>query len=139
MQASWHNSRGAQVQYEALASGEALGLSYNARLAGNLDGSPALRLKLFRNDPAGGLLGPLGATQFALGDVETQRGGLSGQGGYGRGAFISNRPLNLPGRFGKTTLRGTLPAGWDAELYRNGELRASVGHYNTSGSNADWN
>jgi len=124
LQASWHNSRGAQVQYEALASGEALGLSYNARLAGNLDGSPALRLKLFRNDPAGGLLGPLGATQVALGDVETQRGGLTGQGGYGRGAFISNRPLNLPGRFGKTTLRGTLPAGWDAELYRNGELRA---------------
>jgi len=124
LQANWQGSRGAQLQYEALASGEALGMSYNARLAGNLDGQASLRLKLFRNDPGGELLGPLQATQIALGDVETPRGGLTAQGGYGRGAFISNRPLDLPGRFGKTTLRGTLPSGWDAELYRNGELRA---------------
>lgn len=116
---------GARAQFEALASGEALGLSYAARLAGSTDnGADSLRLKLFRNDPSAELLGPLKATQVALGDVESLRGALTAQTGYGRGAFVSNRPLNRPGRFGVTSLSGTLPAGWDAELYRNGELRA---------------
>ncbi|MEY4237884.1 MAG: hypothetical protein RL339_485 [Pseudomonadota bacterium] len=125
IQGQWTRTMGARAQFEALASGEALGLSYTARLAGSTDnGADSLRLKLFRNDPSAELLGPLKATQVALGDVESLRGALTAQTAYGRGAFISNRPLNRPGRFGVTSLSGTLPAGWDAELYRNGELRA---------------
>ena len=125
VQAQWTQRSGTQVQYEALASGELVGLSYTARVAGSNGLAPdSLRVKLYRNDPAGGLLGPLKATRFAIGDVDTQPTALSAQSAYGRGAFVSNRPLNLPSRFGMTTLRGTLPAGWDAELYRNGELRA---------------
>ncbi len=125
VQAQWARQGGASVQFEALAAGEALGMSYTARLAGNSNaGADSLRLKLFRNDPSAELLGPLRATQVALGDVETVRGALTGQTAYGRGAFVSNQPLNRPGRFGVTSLAGTLPAGWDAELYRNGELRA---------------
>ena len=125
VQAQWSQRSGAQVQYEALASGEIVGLSYTARVAGSNGLVPdSLRLKLYRNDPAGGLLGPLKATRFALGDVDTLPTTLSAQSAYGRGLFVSNRPLNLPSRFGVTTLRGVLPAGWDAELYRNGELRA---------------
>ena len=100
-------------------------MSYNARVsAANSPVPDALRFKLYRNDPDGGLLGPLKATRFAIGDVETLPSALSAQSAYGRGAFVSNRPLNLPSRFGLITLRGILPAGWDAELYRNGELRA---------------
>ena len=125
LQASWQSGRGFSGGYEALASGEALGMSYGARLAGQDSLRPdALRLKLYRNDPDGGLLGPFKATQFALGDVDMLSGNLTGQSAFGRGAFVSNRPLQLPSRFGVTTLRGTLPAGWDAELYRNGILRA---------------
>lgn len=125
IQATWNSGHGLAAGYEALASGEALGLSYGARIAGRDSFRPdALRLKLYRNDPEGTLLGPLGATQLAIGDVETPPGNLAGQSAFGRGAFISNRPLQLPSRFGVTTLRGTLPAGWDAELYRNGILRA---------------
>ena len=125
VQAQWSQRSGAQVQYEALASGEVVGLSYSARVAGSNGLVPdSLRLRLYRNDPAGGLLGPLKATRFAIGDVDTQPTALSAQSAYGRGLFVSNRPLNLPARFGVTTLRGVLPAGWDAELYRNGELRA---------------
>ncbi len=125
MQLQWNRGAGLTGQYEALASGEALGMSYAARLTGaGLDGPDSLRLRMFRIDPDGGLLGPLKATQVALGDVETLRGALAAQGAYGRGLFISNRPPDLPARFGVTTLRGALPAGWDAELYRNGELRA---------------
>ena len=125
VQGRWSSRSGAGVQYEALASGEVLGLSYSARLAGADALTPdSLRLKIYRNDPDAGLLGPLKATSFALGDVESPQTALSAQSAYGRGAFITNRPLNLPSRFGVTTLRGELPAGWDAELYRNGELRA---------------
>lgn len=125
IQTTWNSGRRFAAGYEALASGEALGMSYGARLAGRDSLSPdAFRLKFYRNDPDGKLLGPLGATQFALGDVETPPGNLTGQSAFGRGAFVSNRPLQLPSRFGVTTLRGTLPIGWDAELYRNGILRA---------------
>ncbi len=125
IQGQWSSRSGAALQYEGLASGEVLGFSYSARLAG-MDGvaPDSLRFRLYRNDPDGDLLGPLKATRFALGDVDTPQTALSTQSAYGRGAFVTNRPLNLPSRFGVTTLRGVLPAGWDAELYRNGELRA---------------
>lgn len=125
LQAQWTRHGGIATQYEALANGEVLGMSYAARLAATHASAPdSLRLKLYRNDPQGSLLGPFGATQLAMGDVDTPPGGLAGQSAYGRGGFVSNRPLNLPSRFGATTLRGTLPAGWDAELYRNGVLGA---------------
>ena len=47
--------------------------------------------------------------------------------GVGRGLFVSNTPLNRPTRFGTTIMRGALPLGWDAELYRNGQLLAYQG------------
>ena len=119
------SGRRAELQYEAYASGEALGVSYDARLASDNGGTPStLRIRAYRNDPNGELLGPLKATRVAAGDVETFAGALTGQSAVGRGVFISNRPLNRPSRFGRTTLRGTLPAGWDAELYRNGQIVA---------------
>ena len=124
VQAQWSSRDGAQVQYEGLASGEVAGLSYTMRVAAS-DGlvPKSLRIGLYRNDPSGQLLGPLQATRFAFGDVESPPSALSSQSAFGRGGFVTNRPLNLPSRFGVTTLRGVLPAGWDAELYRNGELR----------------
>ena len=40
----------------------------------------------------------------------------------GRGAVITNRPLRVRATFDRTRIEGDLPAGWEAELYRNGEL-----------------
>lgn len=120
-----NEGRRRELRYEAFASGEALGTSYDARLASDPGGRPeSLRVRAYRNDPDGGLLGRLRATQVAVGDVETISGALTGQSAVGRGAFVSNRPLAQPSRFGQTTLRGELPSGWDAELYRNGQLIA---------------
>ena len=117
--------RSRELRYEAFASGEALGVSYDARFASDPGGKPdTLRLRAYRNDPDARLLGPLRATQVAAGDVETLSGALTGQSAVGRGAFISNRALAQSSRFGATTLRGELPSGWDAELYRNGQLIA---------------
>lgn len=112
-------------QYELYASGELFGASVDARLASDNGGIPdSLRLRAYRIDPEGGLLGPLGATQLGAGDVESFAGALTGQSAVGRGIFVSNRPIAKPSRFSATTLRGELPGGWDAELYRNGQLMA---------------
>ena len=110
---------------EAYLAGEIAAASVTARIATDQDFVPqTVRLRAFRNAPDGGLLGPLNARQVAAGDVETLSGQLTGQTSVGRGAFVSNRPLGSSTRFSSTTLRGTLPAGWDAELYRNGQLIA---------------
>ncbi len=114
-----------ELGYELLATGEVLHTSYQARLASSASGLPgSFRLQLYRKDPAGNLLGPLHATAVAAGDVETPAGVLTGQSAVGRGVFVTNRPTAIPSRFGRTSLRGELPNGWDAELYRNGELLA---------------
>ena len=114
-----------RTRYQLYASGEVAGASVDLRLASDSQGMPdTLRVRAYRKDPDGGMLGPLKATQVAAGDVEVYAGNLAGAGGIGRGAFVSNRPLERPTSFGKTVLRGALPIGWDAELYRNGQLLA---------------
>lgn len=113
---------------EFFAAGEALGASYTARISTDSQLRPqSVRVRAYRSDVEGGLLGPLYATDVAIGDVETVPGRLVGQTAVGRGAFVTNRPLNQTSRFSTTVLRGTLPSGWDAELYRNGQLIAFQG------------
>jgi hypothetical protein len=113
------------TRYEIFASGEAALASFDLRLASDNHGVPeSLRLRAFRMDPEGHMLGPLRATQLVAGDVDMPSGNLTGGAGVGRGLFISNTPLDRPTRFGTTILRGALPLGWDAELYRNGQLLA---------------
>jgi hypothetical protein len=101
---SWvHNRGGDQLRrrYQAYASGEVGGVSVDARLASDSTGTPdTLRMSAYRKDPAGGMLGPLKATQVAAGDVEVFSGNLAGAGGVGRGAFLSNRPLERSTSFG---------------------------------------
>lgn len=116
---------GVEGRVEFFAAGEALGTSYFARIATDDQLNPqTVRVRAYRHDPEGGLLGPLDAKQIAVGDVETLPGRLTGQTAIGRGAFVSNRPLGQASTFSTTTLRGSLPGGWDAELYRNGQLIA---------------
>ena len=113
------------VRYEFFASGEIGKASVDARLASDNDGVPeSLRIRAFRSDPNGGLLGPAKATQIAAGDISTFSTPLVAQSVIGRGAFITNRPLNRGTTFDRTSFRGSLPVGWDAELYRNGQLIA---------------
>ena len=107
------------------AAGEIARLSYDAQVSTDSKGVPnQLRLHAYRSDPEAGLLGPLRATHFGVGDVEGLDLGLGGTGVSGRGAVVTNRPLFNPTAFDKTRFEGDLPAGWEAELYRNGELLA---------------
>src|SRR4029079_717875 len=79
-------------------------------------------VRAFRSDPDGGLLGPLKATHFGFGDVEGFDSGLTGSVASGRGAVVANRPLAVRAAFDRTRFEGDLPTGWEAEIYRNGEL-----------------
>jgi hypothetical protein len=107
------------------AAGEIARLSYDARVSTGSRGRPStLWLRAFRSDPEAGLLGPLKATHFAFGDVAGLDSGLGGSSANGRGAVVTNRPLFNPTAFDKTRFEGELPVGWEAELYRNGELLA---------------
>ena len=106
------------------AAGEIAHLSYDASVtSGKSDALGSVRVKAYRSDPDGGLLGPLDATHFAVGDVPgpTSR---PIAGGAGRGAEITNRPLFNAAAFDRTRFEGELAPGWDAELYRNGQLLA---------------
>ncbi|MEM1133476.1 MAG: carboxypeptidase-like regulatory domain-containing protein [Pseudomonadota bacterium] len=113
------------VRYELFASGEIGKASVDARLASDNEGVPnSLRVRAYRADPRGEMLGPLKATQVAVGDVATISTPLVAQSVIGRGALVTNRPLQRPDTFDRTSFRGSLPVGWDAELYRNGQLLA---------------
>jgi hypothetical protein len=122
------NSAGAsdgRARYEIFASGELLGASVNARLASDDNALPtSLRVSAYRADPAGTMLGPLRATQIAAGDVTGIMTPIGLESGIGRGALVTNQPLDRPAAFDRTQFRGDMPAGWEAELYRNGQLLA---------------
>ncbi len=107
------------------AAGELARLSYDAQMSTNGKGVPnTLRLRAYRSDPDGGLLGPLKATHFGFGDVAGLDSRLTGTAASGRGGLVTNRPLFAQTAFDRTRFEGDLPSGWDAEIYRNGELLA---------------
>jgi hypothetical protein len=110
-------------QSSVYAAGEIAHLSYDAQITTTQKGMPStIRLRAYRSDPDGGLLGPLHATHFGFGDVEGFDSGLTGSIASGRGAVVTNRPLAARAAFDRTRFEGDMPSGWEAEIYRNGEL-----------------
>lgn len=122
---TYRASDGIRVDRQAsvYAAGEIAHLSYDAQVTTTNRGIPNLvRVRAFRSDPNARLLGPLKATHFGFGDVEGFDSRLTGAVAAGRGAVITNRPLTARTNFDRTRIEGDLPSGWEAELYRNGEL-----------------
>ncbi|MEO6580861.1 MAG: carboxypeptidase regulatory-like domain-containing protein [Sphingomicrobium sp.] len=122
---TYHASTGTRIDRHAAvyAAGEIAHLSYNAQAStDDKGGLQSVRLRAFRSDPDGGLLGPLNATHFEVGDVAGFNSRLLGASGNGRGVAVTNQPLVTPSSFDRTRFEGELPAGWEAELYRNGQL-----------------
>ncbi len=83
---------------------------------------PNFRVRLGRQSLDGGLLGPLDAREYALGDVTTPDLPLVAENTVGRGFEVSSYDLDRLEQTNQVTLRGELPVGWEVELYRNGEL-----------------
>ena len=124
---TYRGSDGVRVdrQSSVFAAGEIAHMSYDAQVTTTERGKPnLLRLRAYRSDPDGDLLGPLHATHFGIGDVEGFDSGLTGSVAEGRGAVVTNRPLSARAAFDRTRFEGDLPSGWEAEIYRNGELLA---------------
>src|SRR3982751_1279495 len=110
-------------QSSVYAAGEIARLSYDAQLTTTQKGIPqTMRFRAYRSDPDGQLLGPLKATHIGFGDVEGFGSRLTGATAAGRGAGITNRPPTARAAFDRTRIEGDLPTGWEAEIYRNGEL-----------------
>ena len=80
------------------------------------------RLTSGRRDPDGKLLGPLRATEFFMGDVQSPELPLVARSQSGKGATISNYPLEYVNAFNKVFIRGNAQPDWDVELYRNDSL-----------------
>lgn len=110
------------TQLNALLAGDFLYLN-NQLFATIQDNEVAtVRLTAGRKDPEGKLLGPIGATEFSLGDVFTPEIPLAARSQAGKGATITNYPLEYVSQFNKVLVRGNAQVGWDVELFRNGSL-----------------
>lgn len=111
------------ARWDLFASGEVAGMSVDARLGSNNRAEPSdLRIRAYRSDANAELLGPLKATHVAVGDVASYASPLAANSVSGRGAVVTNRPIGRQDTFDRKTFRGELPTGWDAEIYRNGQL-----------------
>lgn len=120
------------MRYTVAAAGELAHMSTRVRVTSNDHGTPInWSMRALRYDAEGQLLGPLGARQIAVGDINARLSSLVNASGSGRGAFISNEDMDALQGFSRTQLRGPLAPGWDVELYRNGEL---LGYAHDDGS-----
>lgn len=81
-----------------------------------------LRLTLGRKDPDRELLGGMHATEFALGDITSPSQTLVTSASIGRGLMLTNRAVDLAENFDVRSFSGDAVPGYQAELYRNGEL-----------------
>lgn len=110
-------------RYDAFVTADLLALGAELFVAGSR-GAPLSQasLRLGRADPEGRLLGPVHASEVGLGDVFVPELPLVTRGVRSRGAFVSSFPLDQPAEFGRTTLAGTGPPGWEVELSRDGTL-----------------
>ena len=101
------------------------GLSTNLFIShlGNTNHSQTIaRLKAGRWSPEGGLLGPVGATQYEAGDLYISRIPLISMSKQGLGLMVTNQSIGHNREFDTTEIQGDAPPGWEAELYINGTL-----------------
>jgi hypothetical protein len=120
--ASSGSGRQTSLQSSTFASGDFLKLSTSVYAYADSHGNNSILATLGRRNPEGGLLGPLGATEFEFGEVFDPGLATVSQATSGTGLFVTNFPLNSDIFGDKKTLRGNLPPGWQVELYQNGAL-----------------
>lgn len=119
--------RGERLEGELYFAGDVAAASAELFLAAaSNDGLTAALVEIGRDNPEGGMLGPLDATSFAVGDVQTIQQPVGLRNSFGRGFRISNAALNTQSVFDEIDLRGVLQDGYEVELYRNGILLGST-------------
>lgn len=116
---------GRQVRFSSQSWADLGGLSSNlflTHVGSESNTRTTARLKSGRWDPEGGLLGPLHATRYEVGDLYISRIPLITATKQGVGVTLSNQDLYRSREFDMTAVRGNAPPGWEAELYINGSL-----------------
>lgn len=118
--------RHTETSYAGYLTADLLGMEAALYASRNRqDPSAGMRLTLGRNDPDAMLLGPLHARTVLAGSIAVPGvDNLSATSATGNGLALSNRPLDRPTSFDRTSLQGMLPPGWDVELYYNEALVA---------------
>ncbi|WP_155806033.1 hypothetical protein [Erythrobacter litoralis] len=121
------STRGERLEGDLLLGGDLAFLTAQGFFSADTrDGLVSSLVELGRRDPDGALLGPLQATEFALGDVSNPAMPLGLRSVAGRGFSVTNAPLELVSAFDRIDLRGVLQDGYEVELYRNDILVGST-------------
>jgi len=116
-------NKGSFYGYSVVGGGDLAYLSANTYVAGNNDRNPEIaRLDLGRKDADAQLLGPMHATAFDVGDINSGSVPLVATTSLGRGVSVTNLPVNSNLEFDHVSLVGDSIADWDVELYRNDAL-----------------
>lgn len=114
---------GTRFEGDLRMSGEIAFLTARVFASGSSrEGFTGGNIELGRRDPDARLLGPLRASEFEFGDVSTTPLPMGLATASGRGAMITNTPLDHASVFDTIDLIGDLPDGFEIELYRNGLL-----------------
>lgn len=112
-------------RYKLVATGDLMKMNAQVAITGTDREAVSDAVATFgRRDPQSRLLGPLGAREYQFGRLGIPRDPLVGENTVGDGVTVSNYPLDRPEEYDNIDFRGELPIGWDAELYRNGQLVA---------------
>lgn len=109
------------------AEGDLLGMNGRLSMAYRLSSSEReeidnIQFNLSKENYNGGLLGPLSATQYELGDVTVHSFPLAGGGGRGRGVSLDNAPYNFVRDPDNFRIEGFAPVDWDVEVYQDQNL-----------------
>ena len=118
------DSRQLNAAYTAYLTADVMGMEGAAYVSSSRDQpAPKWRMTLGRNDPDAGLMGPLRARSFLVGNISVPSvANVMTTSDTGLGVAISNRSLDQPTSFDRQSLRGNLPPGWDVTLYYNDAL-----------------
>jgi len=112
-------------RYDIRVAGDLAWMGFQGYVGSDDNGKPnTARVLLERHEMSGGLLGPLNATSFTIGDTFTPSLAVGPRSVGGRGFAFTTAPLAQQSVFNRIDLRGELPLGYDVELYVNDILRS---------------
>ncbi len=129
-----YGSEGAEGLLGIEGSADLLNMTGRFRAQLATQSGSAFAMVLARDSPDGDMLGPLHARHFAIGDISVPAQPLIGASAGGRGVIVSNQTLWQGDLFDAIDLRGPLPRGWEAELYRDDRLIGFDGTADTQGN-----
>lgn len=120
--------------WSTILSGDYGGFNTSAYLSGTsikpfLDSA---RITMGKEDPRANLLGPLHATSYQFGDVNSVSNSIIGNSQQERGFTVTNRSVNRETTKTYTEIRGDSHPDWDIELYRN-EAYLDIRHVGPDG------